>query len=301
MKKLDIEAYLDGDLKSDALAQFEQEMRQNPAFAQQVEAQRKLAHHLRTQLVREQVNAALADKPVSGGKPRWGWAVVVVLLLCLAGYFFFRGNKQAATPATTTPPPRNEWKPEMQPTVPSEPATPATTPTTVEEEKTTPSQPKPIAVLPLPDFPAPNVRGENGNNTAWKAMLDKLWYTQLPPKATSFGAPFGAVVAKISKRDFENAFVELETLEGTLPANDTLSLLKGYCLLEMGEGADALRNLERLEGGHSNWKAWLEWHRALARLISSGKDQALPEFQSVAKQSNHSYQQQARKALNLLE
>ena len=57
MKKFDIEAYLDGSLSQEALEAFNQEMHQNPAFAQQVETQRKVSQLLRTHLLREQVRS----------------------------------------------------------------------------------------------------------------------------------------------------------------------------------------------------------------------------------------------------
>gem|GEM_PF-843773 len=300
MNKFDIEAYLDGSLDAEAREDFEQEMRQNPAFAQQVEAQRKVTELLRKQMLREQVSSALANRPVA--KRPYRWVVLAALLILLAGYFLFLRKRNNPTPPI--PPPTN-WNSDTLQTAPQEP-TQNIVQDSLEIKNEKPPKPSPIAEnnaadLPLPAYPSPNVRGQGADNAAWKAMLDKVWYTQLPPKAAKFKEPFPAVVASLSKRDFENAFVQLETLEGTSPDNDTLRLLKGYCLLEMGEGADALRYFSKLEESNPNWKAWLEWHRGLSLLSSGEAKKAILDFKKIANAPDHPFRRQARKALNVLE
>lgn len=302
MDKFDIEAYLDGRLAEEERVAFEQEMNQNPALLQQVEAQREATELLKRYLLREKINTILVDKPAIEKPYRWAWAVLIALLILLVSYFMFWRKQYRATPNN---PPTSKWKPDslqIAPHAPMQQLLPDSLDAKVEKAQKPPliAENK-ASELPLPAYPSPNIRGYGGDNAAWKALLDKVWYTQLPPKSTSFKAPFTAAAALLSNRDFENAFLELETLEAASPQNDTLLLLKGYCLLEMGEGADALRYFQQLDESHPNWKAWLEWHRALAKLISGGKDKASPEFKKIAKQSNHSFQRQAQKTLDLLE
>ena len=61
-----------------------------------------------------------------------------------------------------------------------------------------------------------------------------------------------------------------------MEANDTLHFLKGYCLLEMGEGGDAIRFFDKIENPPSEWQPNLEWYRALGVLISKGVTEAIP-------------------------
>lgn len=301
MTNIDIEAYLEGSLSEEEQAALEQELRRNPALARQVEAQRKATHLLRRQLLREQVTSVLSEQVVHRKSRRRFWAILgTLLLLLLAGYFLFFGEKQPATqsvqPEATAPDSifQNETPPVAPPgTAPAEP---------VPAEKKPDNTPQPIAEnkpadLPLPAYPSPNVRGQGGNNAAWKALLDQVWYTQLPPRAAGFKAPFAEPVQSLSKRDFEDAFVQLETLEADQPENDTLRLLKGYCLLEMGEGSDARRYFGQLERTPPAWKAWTEWHGSLALLLSGEAKKAVPEFQKIAKQQDHPYQRHAARAL----
>ncbi len=301
MKRFDIEAYLEGSLSQEAQAAFEQELRQNPAFAQQVEAQRKAIQLLRRQLLRERVTTALAEEPVRRKTRRWWWALVGTLLILLAGYFFILRKKPGnPLPANQeTVPPDTARENEKILNVPSQEGK------TIEDKKA-PDQPQPVAenkpsgLLP-PAYPSPNVRGQNDGNEAWKALLDKVWYTQLPPGAARFGTSYADIVKALSEREFEGAFVQLEMLESTLPESDTLRLLKGFCLLEMGEGSDALRYFSKLEDKQPGWKAWLEWHRGLALLLMGEVRKAAPEFRKIAKEKNHPFQRQSQKALDILE
>lgn len=303
MEKYDIEAYLEGSLSQEEQAEFEQELRRNPDFAHRVEIQRKATQLLRRHLLREQVNSVLKEKTVHRRTRRWIWVILGTLLILLAGYFFYLRKKQpgilpahpeAATPDTIR---INETPPVAAPEITSEQPT--------LEDKKAPEKPQPIAEgkpseLPLPAYPSPSVRGQGGNNAAWKTLLDRIWYTQLPPNAASFKARYTETVKSLSKRDFENAFVQLETLEGALPENDTLRLLKGYCLLEMGEGSDALRYFDQLEIKQQGWKTWLEWHRGLALLLSGDTKKAIPEFRKIAGSFNHPFRRQGQKALELV-
>lgn len=298
MKNFDIESYLDGSLHGEELTVFQQEMRENPAFAEQVEQQRKISQQIRTQLLREHVTAALKEKPRSNVF-RSGWLLGGALLLLLVVYLLVFPK---APTGTSSP---GEKKQEILPANPTNP-TPENAPgVPVIEQIPTPKPTAPIAAnrpsgSRRPDYPAPNIRGQQDGNSAWQKTLDQLWFTQFPPQNTRFNAPFAATAQLLTARDFPNAFVELETLEMQNPANDTLRLMKAYCLLEMGEGAEALRYFDQLDGHVSQWNAYLEWHRTLGLLTIGELKKALPKFRKMANTPGHPFQKQSLRALEVL-
>jgi hypothetical protein len=297
MEKFDIEAYLDGKLEREALNAFQQEMRENAAFAQRVEQQRKIRQHLRTQLLREHVAASISAQPRANVFRRWPLLLSLggILLIVLAVYLFVFQK------APNTALPTNDIKQEKQPAPAPEqvPANP------VLEQPTPPRSSQPIADnrssrLRPPYYPAPNIRGQQDENTAWKKTLDQLWYTQFPPQNTRFNADFSASAQLLTARDFPAAFVALETLELQQPENDTLRLLKAYCLLEMGEGAEALRYFDQLDGRVPQWDAYLEWHKTLSILTIGEQKKALPKFRKMANTPGHPFQKQSLRALEVL-
>ena len=132
-------------------------------------------------------------------------------------------------------------------------------------------------------------------------MLDKVWYTNFPPANVQFQQPFVEAAQLLAKRNFTNAFVQLEMLERKLPKNDTLHYLKGYCLLEMGEGPDALRYFEELESRQPDWQEQLQWYRGLGLLLSGEPKIALSQFKVIAASSGHPFRLQSQKAIEMLE
>jgi tetratricopeptide (TPR) repeat protein len=297
MNRFDIESYIDGQLDGEELEAFQQEMRENPAFARELEQQQKIRQHLRTQLIREHVTAVLKEKPRAGLFRRW-WLGGILLILLVIYLFVF-----SETP-TNIPLP-GETKQEMQPAIPANPALEKVPDGPVLEPPKAPRSERPIVYnrpsgLRPPDYPAPNIRGQQDGRTAWKKTLDQIWYTKFPPQNTSFNAPFSEVTQLLTARDFTNAFVELETREQQQSKNDTLRLLKGYCLLEMGEGAEALRYFDQLEVRQPQWNAYLEWHRALSLLAIGEPKKALPALRKIAGAPGHPFQKQGLLALDVL-
>jgi Tetratricopeptide repeat len=298
MKNFDIESYIDGELSGDELKAFQQEMQENPAFAREVEQQRRISQHLRNQLLREHVTAVLKEKPPTGAARKW-WFLGGTLLLLLVVFLlvFPQTWKDAPVPGGT--------KQEIQPASPENPA-PGKAPGNPALEPDPQSRPsKPFAAnrpsgLRAPVYPAPNIRGQQDENNAWQKTLDQLWFTKFPPQNTRFNAPFSDVAQLLTARDFPNAFVELETLELQNPANDTLRLLKAYCLLEMGEGAEALRYFDQLGDRATQWNAYLQWHRALGLLAIGEPKKALPELRKMADTPKHPFQKQSLRALEVL-
>ena len=295
MKEFDIESYLDGSLDPAEKEALNHEIGQSPALKKQVEIQRMFTQHLSTQLLREQVADARAHKP--GTQPRWIWIAGSALLIVSATYFFFGTHSSSEVPSVPTTP-DSQYKNEIPSSTPAQPAP-------IPQETKAPPAPRPIAQnkssdLTPPEYPSPNVRGANQEDKIRKALLDKIWYTDFPPDHTEFKPPFSQTAQLLSKRDFMGAFVRLEQQERKLPENDTLRFLKGYCLLEMGEGGDALRYFDQLELRRPSWETQLQWYRGLGLLLTGDVKKARPLFREMAATPGHPFRQQSQKALELL-
>lgn len=162
------------------------------------------------------------------------------------------------------------------------------------------AQIKPSPNIPAPRFPSPNVRGENQENPARKALLDQIWYTEYPPAGIALNDRFAPAGALLKSRDFNSAYVQLQRIERKLPENDTLSLLKGYCLLEMGEGAEALVYFQRIQGNPAAWAPALQWYQGLGYLLTDDRVNAVKTFRTISNTAKHPYQDQSKKAIQLL-
>ena len=88
------------------------------------------------------------------------------------------------------------------------------------------------------------IRGDETADKARKALLDQLWYTDYPLTGLKTSQSFTKADESLKKRDFNAAYLELGRLEGQMAQNDTLLYLKGYCLMEMGEGEEALAGFD---------------------------------------------------------
>ena len=188
-------------------------------------------------------------------------------------------------------------------------------------------------VIPEPLHAAPDLvamRGQGEANAALKAQLDRLWYVDYPPFGLKIDATYRSADQLLKKRDFSAAYLALEQIEqmqadslslkiarenqkllekdptaspvaASPLANDTLLYLKAYCLLEMGEGQEAIFYFSRMRFPDPAWIPQLTWYRALALLQANQRSEALAVFNTIAANSGHPYRRQARKALKLLQ
>ncbi len=220
-------------------------------------------------------------------------SVVALVLVTGAAYLFLREKAPPSVPQ------QQEQLSAPQANNPTSP--PEKTPD--KKENAPIAQLRPEERLPNPRYPAPDVtmiRGDETSNKALKAVLDPIWYTDYPLTGLKTSGPFKQADGNLKKRDFTAAYLELGRLEDQLADNDTLRYLTAYCLLEMGEGEEALTYLNPLQSRHTAWEPQLQWYRGLAFLLSGEREKALALFQKLAKQSQHPYQRQADKAAGLI-
>ena len=222
-------------------------------------------------------------------------AMVALVLVAGAAYLFF-GKKEIVAP-----PPPVQPQQEQGPV----PSTPAPSLEKTDNKKTNEpiAQLRPAERLPNPRYPAPEVtmiRGDADENKALKSLLDQIWYTAYPLSGLNAGNSFTKADESLKKRDFTAAYLELNRLEGQMAQTDTLHYLKGYCLLEMGEGQEALTYFDPLQGRQAAWEPQLQWYRGLALLLAAEREKALALFKQLAARSNHPYRRQAEKAAGLL-
>lgn len=222
-------------------------------------------------------------------------SMVALALLAGAAYLFFVKNDTPAPQQPVEQPAKPPF-PVVNQDVPSE--------NTTEKTASDPiAQLPPDERLPNPRYPAPDasmMRGDDDADKKQQALLDQLWYTDYPLKGLKPGDSFKKVDESLKKRNFNAAYLELEILESRMPMNDTLRYLKAYCLLETGEGNEALAYLDSIQGRHSAWEPQLQWYRGLAMLLADEREQALALFQQLETRSKHPYRRQAEKATGLL-
>lgn len=159
-------------------------------------------------------------------------------------------------------------------------------------------------IIPEPLYAAPDLvatRGQGEANAALKALLDRLWYVTYPLQGLEVSGAFSSVDENLKKRDFTAAYLELEQLSSTLSTNDTLHYLQGYCLLETGEGQEALLHFDQIQNRQLGWEPQLEWYRGLALLLAGKRSEAIALFNVIAANPGHHYRRQAVKALKLLQ
>ncbi|MCC6461466.1 MAG: tetratricopeptide repeat protein [Saprospiraceae bacterium] len=204
--------------------------------------------------------------------------------------------------ASDTPAPASSPSPVQPPAAPPD-VTPSPAPPASKPRQ--PIAQAPASRLPDPRYPAPatqlrSLSGSAEDAKALKILLDQLWYTDYPIPGLQPTGAFAETDQLLSRREFTTAYARLDRLERKLPDNDTLRYLKGYCLLELGQGAEALAYLESLQGRVAAWDAPLDWYQALGLLQSGQQDKARAAFRRIAAQNGHPFQAYGKKGVELL-
>ncbi len=265
------------------------------------EAARKIKQGLASLRIEEKVKAVAAERASLYRRRIWRWIATAAVLAVIAGAaWLFWGAPAPMPPPSAAPTPGAAPQPEETKTQPP-------TESPAKQETARPSGPiaqaKPDERLPNPRYPAPEamVRGDDTSTPDDKqALLNQLWYTDYPLNGLAVGATFAAADQLLRSRDFTTAYINLQRLERQLPKNDTLRYLKAYCLMEMGQGEEALPYFESLQGHSPAWDAQLEWYRGLSLLQSGQKEAALSVFKQIAGRGRPPYRAFGKKATEKL-
>lgn len=265
------------------------------------EAARKIQQGLSALRIQERVKAVAAERAALHRRRIWRWAVTAAVFVVMTGAVLLFWNMPAPiTPPSVDPipgttPPKEETKTQPPTQSPAKQET-APPPGPI-------AQAKPEERLPNPRYPAPAVM-MRGNDTGTaddkQALLNQLWYTDYPLNGLTVGSAFVAVDKSLRTRDFTTAYINLQRLDRQMPKNDTLLYLKAYCLMEMGQGAEALPYFESLQGHSPAWDAQLEWYRGLSLLQSGQKQAALSVFEKMASRGRPPYRAFGKKAVEML-
>ncbi len=295
MKPFDIEAYLAGDLPPDERTRIEAEMAQNPAFRAEVEQLRDLAMHLREQRVRERVVKALLEKPAPESpriSRRWRFLLAGLFVCMLAGAWW--QYRKVFNPSPENLPVKTDPPPSVQEdTIPD--LKQLEKPIAQHEAKNKHSQ--------TPDFTGGNMFVRGGNDTLspeLQKLLEATWFSDFDTTKNHYSPRFQSITTYLDQRDFATAFLALHVLEKETPDNDTLLYLKGYCLLEMHEGAEAARYLTRLDVPGKPWQAEALWYGGLAYLLNGEQPNAKSRWQKLLALPRSTFTKQAEKGLKLL-
>lgn len=321
MEKFDITSYLDGEMSGDEKIAFEAEMNKDPDFAEEVDFMKHLSSDLNMELLREQVTGALAEDGNGGqdgnksNKTKWLGGLLGIAFLAVALFFFIGDDKKEMEPPVVEEkvvwPNAPKTNIEEKENTKKEEAIPENK----KEQKTTPPQKKekpsriiaenkPAPNLMPPSYPAPNlqnVRGSENKNVELKNTLDQIWYMDFPPEGTAFNAPFDKAGKLLAERDFTKAYVRLNLLERKHPENDTLNFMKGYCLLELGQGEEALSYLEKNNTESKNWKEYIEWYKAISHLSNSNDEEGIIILKKISGAPSHYFNSKSKKAIELIE
>lgn len=253
-------------------------------------------------------------------------SLAIIAVAIVAGAIFFVFEKKDA-PATLPQAPEQQQQQQPLPSdVPTENPQP-------KKESEPIAQVNPTERLPNPRYPAPDmalVRGDDATNKALQARLNQIWYTDYPLLGLQLAPTYSQADQLFRQRDFNAAYVELERLEraqadahrrnmehinkqrmeadsSAAPIlakpmlSDTLLYLKAYCLLEMGEGAEALLYFNQMHAPKPAWKAQIQWYKGLGFLLAGEQANAKAQFRQIAAQGGHLYKRQAEKALGNIE
>lgn len=303
----DIEKYLAGEMTAEEQAAFDAEMERNPALAKEVAFLRQLTENIETAVLDERVKQALKDLPPDApANSKYQWWLVLVLAAILVMALLF-SQKDEPQPRRVAPPPAAAPTPDSLQQAPprANPDLPSSQET--ETEKTTSQPERPIAQNQpnentFSPVPAPRLRGQGAStDTARQALLDAAWFTEYPPQGLEVGEAYLQVDELLRQGDFSKSYARLQLLERKMPANDTLLFLKGYCLLQRGEGGEALRYFDKMENEKPFGKDLLEWYRGLAFLLSGEDGKAKKIFRDISAKPAHAFNRQARQALKMTE
>lgn len=289
----DIESYLAGALPPGEQARWDTELAQNPELRAEVDRIHELQRHLRTLNMEERVKKALRNQPVPEPEPaphfgrrkyvRMLTISILTILLAIPCIWWW-SRSHSGVPAT---PPLPNTQPAQ--TIPSaDSLSPA--------QKQAPT--KPIAQN-QPMVPAGSqLRGSSPSDPSeLKQLLESVWFTAYDTVSQHYHFGFQPTVNALSQKDYPAAYVSLRMVEKAKPGNDTLAYLKGICLLELGEGAEAGRYFSQLDKtGHPKRAEGL-WLSGLGWMLAGEREKAKRAWEKLKSLRAPVYSQKADAAL----
>ncbi len=208
----------------------------------------------------------------------------------------------AKEPAPQKTDPPHSPKPETEP-LKLEPA-PAPEPSKGEVYASIPVSPDPeppAEELALPEYPAPvNALRGGPEPDADDNPLDQVWYVNYPLNDLEAGEAFPVIDSLLRNRNFTRAFITISRAERSVVDSDTLAYLKGYTMLQLGRGPEAVAALESITVPPTGWEREMTWLRALGHCLADDRDAALALLQELTVSEEGLYQREAAKALELL-
>lgn len=297
----DFDQYLSGKMDADERRRFEQKIAADPAL----QAELRVREGLRQLRLEAKVAQAGTARKEWERHRNWWRILVGCAIAGLVGLAIFVWVKKEPLPPKppSTQRPNQDAAPTTKPSQPTEkekvaPVLPEKKETKTERQPIAGVQPSNDQLPPPTDFP--NLRGEEAGATELKHLLDQIWYAQYPPSGLKLDDAFAETDALLTGREYEKAYGKLQRLERKLPDNDTLRILKGYCLMYMGEGTEALRYLDGVGEQPLPTRYLLEWYRGQCLLLTGDKAGAKAIFERIAADPKHLYQQQGKTALRFL-
>lgn len=288
-------------MSAEEAAAFEARMARDPALAGEVARLRQLIDDLEAAELSNRVAEALAGLPADppkGNRLSWWFVLTLAGLLAVSSWFFLNRPDRplpdaAPSPADTTPgvlpgmeEPPGETAPAPPPPAPEAPSSNQL----IAENQVEPAAPS--------HSPAPRLRGGGPTaDSSRQLLLNAVWYTEYPPADLQVGGQFRPVDELLRQRELSRSYALLQVLERKNPANDTLFFLKGYCLLERGEGGEALTYFQKVRNPAAFGTELLEWYAGLSLLLSGDDAGARKAFEGISSKPAHPYRQRATSAL----
>lgn len=301
---IDIEKYLNNEMSEAERLAFEQQLQSDPALQRQLDEQRVFLERLKSQMLREKIAAAIANggggnPPQHTTKKKWVFSLFILLFLTVGLLWFFYPNNDNEIAIPIDDPLYEEPQPADVEDV-------AEPPTQKEAEQETPEvrqiPQRPIAENPTTQPPPKQsgVRGDDANREDWDKLVESVWVTRFEPLSGEFNKRFAPVANLLKEKNTTDAFVQLYLLEREAPENDTLAFLKGCCLLEMREGAQALGYFNKIKN-KSSWSENIAWYKSLAYLINLEKEKAIQEAELITKNKNQLFYGEAKRLLEVFQ
>ncbi len=297
----DFDKYLNGEMSDGERQRFEQALASDPVLRAEVRVREGL-RQLRLQKRVDEVAVARKDWERQRNWRRILVGCVLAGLVGLAVFIWVNTKETPPAPANT------QWPVQETPlSEPSQPAEKEDVMPSLPEKKETKPERQPIAEaqppegqLPAPqDFP--NLRGEEVAASEMKNLLGQVWYAQYPLSGMKPAEVFAEADALLKGQEYEKAYAKLQRLERKLPDSDTLRMMKGFCLMYMGEGTEAIRYFDAVGEQPLPTQQLLEWYRGQCLLLAGKRDDALIVFKKIAAAPKHPYRKQGERAARLIE